>query len=207
MKRSKLTEEQITTALAERTLLTAPTPPGNLAPSLVAGRVALVGAVWRTRDMPARRGFGVLDTPSPGLKIVRMTTREHVEDDAARTANEQRREAPFGAPYIFVLVAVDGEDPSLAHRLTRPETWIGRGSECQIDVEDDQVSRLHCSVQVDGPICVIVDTDSRNGTRVNGRRIKQGVKVRLRHLDEIGIGTHRLLLLSGRAPDRPKPDA
>jgi hypothetical protein len=175
--------------------------------SLVAGRVAVVGAVRRTREMPARRGFGVLDTPAPGSKIVRMPTREHVEDDPARTENEQRREPPFGAPHVFVLVAIDGEDPSLAHRLTRPETWIGRGSECHVDVEDDQVSRLHCSVQVDGPTCVIVDTDSRNGTRVNGRRIKQGVKVRLRHLDEIGIGTHRLLLLSGRAPDRPKPDA
>ena len=149
----------------------------------------------------------MLDTHAPGSKIFRMTTREHPDDATVRTANEQRREPPFGAPHVFVLVAVDGEDPSLAHRLTRPETWIGRGSECHVDVEDDLVSRLHCSLQVDGPVCAIVDKDSRNGTRVNGRKIQQGVKVRLRHLDEIEVGTHRLLLLCGRHGGRPKPDA
>jgi pSer/pThr/pTyr-binding forkhead associated (FHA) protein len=137
---------------------------------------------------------------------VREQSSEH-SADAARTANQQRREAPFGAPHVFVLVAVDGEDPSLAHRLTRPETSIGRGSECHLSIEDDQVSRLHCSIQVDGPVCAIVDSGSRNGTRVNGRRIQQGVKLRLRHLDEIEVGTHRLLLLSGRFRSRPEPDA
>lgn len=147
-----------------------------------------------------------LDTPAPGPKILRMPVREDAED-VARTANEQRREPPFGAPHVYVLVAVDGEDTSLAHRLARPETWIGRGSECHVAIEDDQVSRQHCSVQVDGAICAIVDPGSRNGTRVNGRRIQPGVRLRLRHLDEIEVGTHRLLLLSGRFRGRPKPDA
>ena len=119
-------------------------------------------------------------------------------DPATRTASASPREAPFGAPYVFVLIVIEGDDASLAHRIVRPETLIGRGAECHLAIEEERVSRVHCRIRVDGPLCTITDCESRNGTIVNGRPLSPNVALRLRNLDEIEVGSHRLMLLSGR---------
>ncbi|MGH7339977.1 MAG: FHA domain-containing protein, partial [Candidatus Rokuibacteriota bacterium] len=99
-----------------------------------------------------------------------MAHTRSVEDATGRTANSVRREAPFGAPHVFVLIVIDGNDPRALHRIVRTETVIGRGGESHFAIEEDQVSRVHCKIRVDGPVCTIVDCESRNGTSVNGRR-------------------------------------
>jgi pSer/pThr/pTyr-binding forkhead associated (FHA) protein len=71
-------------------------------------------------------------------------------------------------------------------------------------IEDDLVSKVHCKVRVDGAVCTIVDVGSRNGTSVNGRRLSKDVAQRLRNLDEIEVGSHRLMLLAGRFRGTPK---
>lgn len=125
----------------------------------------------------------------------------------SRTANRPRRTPPFGAPHSFVLLVVDGEDPRMVHRIIRPETIVGRGEASHFVIDDDQVSRVHCTIRVDGPTCTITDRESTNGTIVNGRRLASGVQQRLRHLDEIEIGGHRLLLLAGRSRSLVKKGA
>jgi pSer/pThr/pTyr-binding forkhead associated (FHA) protein len=127
-----------------------------------------------------------------------MPHSDDLPEAAIRTADESHREPPFGAPYVFVLLVVDGEDASVAHRVTHPETLIGRGDECHFVIEEERVSRVHCKLRVEGPVLTIADAGSRNGTWVNGRRIAPNVGHRLRNLDEIEVGSHRLLLLSGR---------
>ena len=127
-----------------------------------------------------------------------MARTEDRADPATRTASATPREAPFGAPYVFVLLAIDGDDASLTHRIVRAETLIGRGAESHLVIEEERVSRVHCRIRVDGPVCTITDCDSRNGTTVNGRPLAPNVALRLRNLDEIEIGSHKLLLLSGR---------
>jgi pSer/pThr/pTyr-binding forkhead associated (FHA) protein len=133
-----------------------------------------------------------------------MAPAESAAADVSSTVDHQARPAPFGAPNVFVLVVIQGEDPAMVHRIVRPETVLGRGEEVHFAIDDEKVSKAHCSIRVEGPVCTIVDLGSRNGTSVNGRRLAPQVAQRLRHLDEIEVGGHRLLLLSGRFRGTPK---
>ena len=46
---------------------------------------------------------------------------------------------------------------------------IGRGSDCDLTLQDTQSSRKHCEVrQLSGGSHVVVDLQSKNGTQVNG---------------------------------------
>ncbi len=129
------------------------------------------------------------------------------EDVTSRTADRTRRKPPFGAPHVFVLAMVDGEDSDATHRLVKSETTLGRDSECDFPIPDDQVSKIHCRIRVEGSVATIVDAGSRNGTCVNGRRLLPNVAQRLKALDEIEVGSHRLLLITGRFRGKPKPTA
>jgi pSer/pThr/pTyr-binding forkhead associated (FHA) protein len=64
-------------------------------------------------------------------------------------------------------------------------------------LDDEQVSKRHCLVRVEGPVCTIQELGSLNGTFVNGRKMRDDTALRLRHLDEIQIGSTRLFLLHG----------
>ena len=132
-----------------------------------------------------------------------MPTREADASDS-KTAEREKRRPPFGAPYVWVLAVIDGEQPHLVHRLSRYETVIGRGEGAQIDMNDDQVSKRHCLLRVEGPVCTLQELGSLNGTQVNGRKLRDETALRLRHLDEIQIGATRLIVLHG-AFKRPTP--
>jgi pSer/pThr/pTyr-binding forkhead associated (FHA) protein len=124
--------------------------------------------------------------------------------DVSGTVDERTRQAPFGAPHVFVLAIIDGESPESVHRLARAETILGRGEEAHLSIDDEKVSKTHCKIRVDGPVATVIDLGSRNGTSLNGRRIPPNVAQRLKHLDEVEVGTHRLLFLSGRFRDAAK---
>ena len=116
-----------------------------------------------------------------------------------RTAEREIKQAPFGAPHVYVLAVVEGRNPSGVHRIDAGETVIGRGDEARLRLDhDDEVSKRHCVIRVDGPVCTLVDLGSLNGTRLNCRPLRPAVAHRLRHLDEVEIGETRLLFLSGR---------
>lgn len=114
-----------------------------------------------------------------------------------KTAEHEECRPPFGTPYVWVLAVIDGDQPNATHRLTQYETLIGRSDDAQIELNDDQVSKRHCLVRAEGPVCTIQELGSLNGTRVNGRKMRDETALRLRHLDEIQIGTTRLLVLHG----------
>ena len=146
---------------------------------------------------------GALTPVHPGRNIQGMS-QKGAPSDMSSTADGTRRAVPFGAPHIFVLAIVDGDDPTAAHRLTRPETILGRGDEAHVNIEDEKVSRAHCRIKVEGSVCTLFDNGSRNGTSVNGRKVAPNTGLRLRHLDEIEIGSHRYVLLTGRFRETPK---
>src|SRR5262245_17822372 len=119
-------------------------------------------------------------------------------ENVTETVDERNREAPFGAPHVFVLAVVDGDDPAAVYRVVRAETILGRGEEADITIVDEQISKQHCKIRIEGPVCTIVDLGSRNGTSVNDRSIPPNVAQRLKSLDEIEVGSHRLILITGR---------
>ena len=80
--------------------------------------------------------------------------------------------------------------------LTEGRFLIGRSTDCQLSLDDPLVSRLHAALTVNGDEVVVEDLGSRNGVRLNGRRI-EGVE-KLAHGDRLTIGTQELALVSAR---------
>jgi DNA-binding CsgD family transcriptional regulator len=78
------------------------------------------------------------------------------------------------------------------HRVPDKGLVLGRGHSADLHVEDDQVSRRHALLRVDGDRPVVMDLRSRNGTYVNGSRIVGAVC--LSPGDRIVIGSCELLL-------------
>jgi hypothetical protein len=48
---------------------------------------------------------------------------------------------------------------------------VGRARNCDIVMRDASVSKLHAHFRIGGPRLELVDIDSQNGTRVNGRAL------------------------------------
>jgi len=124
----------------------------------------------------------------------------------SRTAERATRPKVFGAPHVFVLAVLEGDDPTQVHRIQRTETTIGRTDPADFVIEDDQISQQHIRLRVEGSVCTLQDLESLNGTRVNGSKVRSGTCCRLRHLDEIQIGGTRLFLLSGKSIERKDRD-
>ena len=45
---------------------------------------------------------------------------------------------------------------------------IGRDMDCDVQVDDPKISRLHCLIERKGEDYVAVDLDSHNGTKISG---------------------------------------
>ena len=120
-----------------------------------------------------------------------------------KTAERARTPAPFTAPYVFVLAVIDGQEPSVAYRVVQHDTVIGRGDEADFSIDDEEVSKQHCMLRVNGSVCTMIDKGSLNGTLVNGRRLRARVGHRVHHLDEIQVGDTYLMLLAGCFKHRP----
>lgn len=68
---------------------------------------------------------------------------------------------------------------------------IGRRSTCNLFLDDSQVSRLHASLQRKNDSWLLVDEQSANGTRLNGRPVQRQL---LRPGDVIQVGGTRIVL-------------
>ena len=79
-------------------------------------------------------------------------------------------------------------------RLQLPETRIGRISSNELVIDSERVSRLHAVVTVTDGMVTISDLESRNGTLVNGARIRSQV---LANGDTIAVGDCQMRFLAG----------
>lgn len=57
--------------------------------------------------------------------------------------------------------------------LTTPVTLLGRGTDCDLRLVDNGVSRHHVEIRLDGDEAILVDKGSTNGTFVNGQQVNQ----------------------------------
>lgn len=89
------------------------------------------------------------------------------------------------------LVFLSGELIAVPIPLERPEVVLGRALEADVRVNDTQVSRRHAVVRAvrsggTGDLeYILTDLDSRNGTFLNGSRVREA---RLANGDKIAIG-------------------
>ena len=77
----------------------------------------------------------------------------------------------------------DGEEIKLP--ITLKPIVLGRGVETDIHVEDNEVSRAHCAVWLEGRKILVKDLRSRNGTFVNDGRVQEA---ELKPGDQVRIG-------------------
>ncbi|MGZ4430083.1 MAG: FhaA domain-containing protein [Gaiellales bacterium] len=75
------------------------------------------------------------------------------------------------------------------HELDARVTVLGRSSECDVVVDDPNVSRRHAEIRRIGDGYSLVDLSSTNGTEVNGQRIQETA---LMSGDVIGVGTTKI---------------
>ncbi len=97
----------------------------------------------------------------------------------------------------FVLQQPGGINRSFPLRFA--EATIGRALDNDIILETSDVSRHHARIERAGTLLRIVDLNSTNGTRVNGRRVDDHL---LREGDTVELGNTRLYFRVGPPPDQ-----
>lgn len=97
---------------------------------------------------------------------------------------------PGGTRTATVALVVDGTDDKLDLRVGA--NLVGRGTEADLQLLDQGVSRRHVEVDFDGVNAICFDLGSTNGTTVNGHDIGQQA-VTLQHGDVIRVGHTRLV--------------
>jgi hypothetical protein len=70
--------------------------------------------------------------------------------------------------------------------LTKRRCLIGRSRECDVQVNDPNVSRRHAEVRQEGATYWAIDLDSTNGIEIDGRRQK---RVKLEHGTRFTVGS------------------
>src|SRR5215470_133417 len=118
--------------------------------------------------------------PRPGRRALAKTNKDR---DAAEPTDEPGEPTPktvsmvsSQAPVVqrFRLRGLNGELEGRSFDSTSDRIQIGSHPSNQIEVRDRTVSRFHCEVFVDnGGRAWVKDLGSRNGTRVNGVRVRE----------------------------------
>src|SRR5258708_39703962 len=107
--------------------------------------------------------------------VIRGTT---VEDGEIRrpVSDIPRPQEGFpGSPRLLVSTADPGAGGATQRTfpLTSPLTILGRGTDCDLRLVDQGVSRHHAEIRVEDGEVVLVDLGSTNGTFVNGQPIRR----------------------------------
>ncbi|MBD0317726.1 MAG: DUF3662 and FHA domain-containing protein [Thermoleophilia bacterium] len=99
-------------------------------------------------------------------------------ETAAVSADEAERLRLARSPAILV---VNGE----RHELAKRAVLLGRSRECDIRLDDANVSRRHAEIRQENGEYWIVDLGSTNGVQVNGKRVE---RARLTGEERIALG-------------------
>jgi Nif-specific regulatory protein len=83
------------------------------------------------------------------------------------------------------LVISSGKNRGEIYVLSDGETFVGRESSCAIQLNDSSVSRRHCRLTRRGELFFVSDSESLNGTFVNGEAANETV---LQNGDRIAVG-------------------
>jgi len=94
-----------------------------------------------------------------------------------------------------IIIAREGQLTGERWTIESDEFLIGRGSDCHIALPERQVSRHHAKILSESGQYVLQDLGSKNGTHMNGNRVRGSIP--LRDGDEIQIALRVKLLFIG----------
>ncbi|MEM1418741.1 MAG: GGDEF domain-containing protein [Myxococcota bacterium] len=92
------------------------------------------------------------------------------------------------------LVVIYGDDLGRRIPLGRETLTLGRSSRAEVQLDQESVSRTHCSVGAEGPSYVVRDLGSTNGTYVNDELVE---RVALEDGDQLKVGRTILKFIIG----------
>ena len=116
------------------------------------------------------------------------------EWDEDTTATElEEIQAKLSPKTRATLTVLTGSASGKMFKL-HPAMTIGRAPICEIRLEDDGLSRTHARIRCEGDEATVEDLQSRNGTFVNGDRIRSIVK--LQNGDKVQCGRTTILRFS-----------
>ena len=90
------------------------------------------------------------------------------------------------------LVPIGGGDPI---PLMKKRLRVGRREGCDIVLNHGNVSGHHCLLEIEEGYWFIRDLRSRNGVKIDGKRIMVGVRMRLDPDVELTIAKHKFELV------------
>ena len=99
---------------------------------------------------------------------------------------------------LHLITTVAGQDQSWP--LDQPQVTIGRSSRHGIHLPDPSVSRDHAEVLLSDGRVVLRDLGSRNGTRLNGKRVEG--EATIKSGDRLEIGAYLLEVSDGPRTER-----
>ena len=118
-----------------------------------------------TRMVQPEHGAPETEEPLPdaevGATMIYRPSAPLAAEASAHAQPELRRER--------VTLSIDGR----MHEITKRRTVIGRSRDCDLQLEDSNVSRRHAELRQEGTAYWIVDLDSTNGVELNGRRVRR----------------------------------
>ncbi len=115
-------------------------------------------------------------------------------EDPAVVATMESRPGSGGALVEnkrYAVVVLEGKGKGQVFSISKPRVTIGR-IQCDIDLDDTEVSRQHALMTVRGTEATLEDLGSTNGTFVGDRRIQQA---NLENRTEFRIGNHQLMFV------------
>jgi ribosome maturation factor RimP len=101
--------------------------------------------------------------------------------------------------YAYLEVSHPGLETTRVE-LEEKDILIGRVSQCRVQLQFDNTSRLHARITFRDEEYQIEDLESTNGTFVNGVQVQKCV---LRSNDQIQIGDAKILFVEGKIRKKP----
>ncbi len=123
----------------------------------------------------AKRGAGARETSEP------------VSD--ATVVSETGGTPRLPSDKKVALSVIHGPLKGKVFQISKPRVLLGRAA-ADIIVDDAEISRKHCALEVHGISARLIDLGSRNGTFVNEERVEMS---ELQHLSEFHIGRNTFL--------------
>ncbi|MGE3974432.1 MAG: diguanylate cyclase, partial [Bdellovibrionales bacterium] len=99
-----------------------------------------------------------------------------------------KMEEAGNVPPSLVLVMGPIELMGKQWYITKPQSIVGRSSECDVFVDDKSVSKNHLQLSLVGQKVSLVDLGSTNGTELSGAKVKANEPHPLRNNDQIRVG-------------------
>jgi two-component system, cell cycle response regulator len=114
---------------------------------------------------------------------------EFDDETQVGVATEDLSSAPAGRDRAYLIVLA-GSNVGEMYKIAKEAISIGRGQGADLQILDEGISRHHAAIRLLGDEAVIEDTESRNGTFVNGQRVTRQV---LKDGDKIQVGSTTIL--------------